>query len=172
MRSPPDRWTQAPAGGRDDDAAPYRPRRLARVQGERARPRALRDRRVRPAARGGVLLIGQITAGEDVKIIKDLGLATIELAGVLMTVFIGVGLVAREIDRRSIYSLLAKPLPRWEFIVGKYLGLVLTIVVNVAAMTAALYLMLAYMDWSLADQHRRVLGRRRDRPAAADRDRC
>ena len=75
--------------------------------------------------------IGQITAGQDVKIIKDLGLATIELAGVLMTVFIGVGLVAREIDRRSIFGLLAKPLPRWEFIVGKYLGLVLTIVVNV-----------------------------------------
>ena len=66
------------------------------------------------------LLIGQITAGQDVKIIKDLGLATIELAGVLMTVFIGVGLVLDEIDRRSIYSLLAKPLPRWEFIVGKY----------------------------------------------------
>ena len=88
------------------------------------------------------LLIGQITAGEDVKIIKDLGLATIELAGVLMTVFIGVGLVAREIERRSIFSLLAKPLPRWEFIVGKYCGLVLTIVVNVAAMTAALYLVL------------------------------
>ena len=63
-----------------------------------------------------------------------------------MTVFIGVGLVAREIDRRSIFSLLAKPLPRWEFIVGKYVGLVLTIAVNVWAMTAALYLMLAWLD--------------------------
>ncbi len=93
------------------------------------------------------LLIGQMTAGEDVKIIKDFGLATIELAGVLMTVFVGVGLVAREIDRRSIFSLLAKPLARWEFIAGKYAGLVLTILVNVAAMTAALYLMLAYLDW-------------------------
>ncbi|HUL73519.1 MAG TPA: ABC transporter permease [Vicinamibacterales bacterium] len=92
-------------------------------------------------------LIGQITAGQDVKIIKDLGLATIELAGVLMTVFIGVGLVAREIERRSIHGLLAKPLPRWEFIVGKYLGLLLTITVNVAAMAAALYLMLAWMNW-------------------------
>jgi ABC-type transport system involved in multi-copper enzyme maturation permease subunit len=93
------------------------------------------------------LLIGQITAGEDVKIIKDLGLTTIEVAGILMTVFIGVGLVAREIDRRSIFALLAKPLPRWEFIVGKYCGLVLTILVNVAAMTAALYAMLAVLDW-------------------------
>src|SRR5215216_5751916 len=96
---------------------------------------------------GASLLIGQITAGEDVKMIKDLGLATIELAGILMTVFAGVGLVAREIDRRSIFALLAKPLPRWEFVVGKYFGLVLTIAVNVAAMTAALYLMLAYLDW-------------------------
>jgi len=94
------------------------------------------------------VLIGQITAGQDVKIIKDLGLATIELAGVLMAVFIGVGLVAREIERRSIHSLLAKPLPRWEFVVGKYCGLVLTVFVNVAAMTAALYLMLAWMHWT------------------------
>ena len=45
--------------------------------------------------------------------------------------FIGVGLVAHEIDRRSIFNVLSKPLPRWEFVVGKYLGLVLTLVVNV-----------------------------------------
>jgi ABC-type transport system involved in multi-copper enzyme maturation permease subunit len=100
------------------------------------------------------ILIGQITAGEDVKIIKDLGLTTIELAGILMAVFIGVGLVAREIDRRSIFALLAKPLPRWEFIIGKYLGLVLTLVVNVAAMTAALYLMLAYLHWDAVPKAR------------------
>jgi ABC-type transport system involved in multi-copper enzyme maturation permease subunit len=102
-------------------------------------------------------LIGQITAGEDVKIIKDLGLATIEVAGVLMTVFIGVGLVSREIDRRSIFALLAKPLARWEFIAGKYAGLVLTVAVNVAGMTAALFLMLAWMNWGELDQVRRAL---------------
>jgi len=93
------------------------------------------------------LLLGQITAGQDVKIIKDLGLATLELAAIVMTVFIGVGLVAREIDRRSIYSLLAKPLPRWEFVVGKYAGLVLTVTVNIVMMAAALYLLLAYFQW-------------------------
>lgn len=100
--------------------------------------------------------IGQLSAGEDVKLIKDLGLVTIELAGVLMTVFIGVGLVAREIDRRSIFGLLAKPLPRWQFVIGKYAGLVLTILVNVAAMTVALYLMLAYLDWSALPVERRA----------------
>lgn len=100
------------------------------------------------------VLIGQITAGEDVKIIKDLGLAVIEGAGVLMTIFIGVGLVAREIDRRSIFSLLAKPLPRWEFIVGKYAGLVLTVLVNVVAMTVALYLMLTVLEWRASPTER------------------
>ena len=94
------------------------------------------------------LLIGQITAGQDVKIIKDLGLATIELAGIIMAVFVGIGLVAREIERRSIHGLLARPLRRWEFIVGKYAGLLLTIAVNLSLMTAAFYLMLVWMNWS------------------------
>ena len=112
---------------------------------------SVRDRVLYGIAVFGVLLvgasfaIGQITAGQDLKIIKDLGLATIELAGVLMTIFIGVGLVAREIDRRSIFALLAKPLPRWEFIVGKYFGLVLTVTVNIWAMAAAFYLMLGWV---------------------------
>jgi ABC-type transport system involved in multi-copper enzyme maturation permease subunit len=94
------------------------------------------------------VLIGQITAGQDLKIIKDLGLATIEIAGALMTIFIGVGLVSREIDRRSIFALLSKPLPRWEFITGKYLGLVLTIAVNLWTMALALYIMLAWQNWT------------------------
>ena len=108
------------------------------------------------------LLIGQITAGQDLKIIKDLGLATIEVAGLLISAFIGIGLVAREIDRRSIYSLLAKPLPRWEFIVGKYLGLVLTVFVNVGLMTAAFYVMLAVIGWVSPENVRRSW----DAPAA------
>jgi ABC-type transport system involved in multi-copper enzyme maturation permease subunit len=82
-----------------------------------------------------------------VKIIKDLGLAAIELAGVLMAVFIGVGLVSREIERRSVFALLSKPLPRWEFIVGKYCGLVLTLLVNVAGMTLAFFVVLAWLGW-------------------------
>jgi hypothetical protein len=103
------------------------------------------------------VLIGQITAGEDVKIIKDLGLAAIEAAGILMSIFVGVGLVAREIDRRSIFALLAKPLPRWEFILGKYFGLVLTVLVNVVAMTMALYLMLGYLNWTALPAQRAAM---------------
>jgi ABC-type transport system involved in multi-copper enzyme maturation permease subunit len=92
-------------------------------------------------------LISQLTAGQDLKIIKDLGLAAIAAIGLLIAIFIGIGLVSKEVERRSIYSLLAKPVSRAEFIVGKFAGLVLTLVVNVAAMTIAYYAVLAYMNW-------------------------
>jgi ABC-type transport system involved in multi-copper enzyme maturation permease subunit len=92
-------------------------------------------------------LIGQLTAGQDIKIIKDLGLAATSIFGLFIAVFIGIGLVSKEVDRRSIYSLLTKPIRREEFIVGKYLGLVLTLLVNVSAMTLALYAVLGYMAW-------------------------
>lgn len=97
-------------------------------------------------------LIGQLTAGQDFKIIKDLGLAAMSLFGLFIAIFIGVGLVAREIDRRSIYAILAKPVRRSEFIVGKYLGLVATLVVNLAVMAVAYYLVLGYMQWTLAEK--------------------
>ena len=90
-------------------------------------------------------LIGQLTAGQDVKIIKDLGLAAIATFGLMIAIFIGIGLVWKEVERRSIYSLLAKPVSRAQFIVGKYCGLVLTLGVNVAVMVVAWYAVLAYM---------------------------
>src|SRR6058998_2059072 len=74
-------------------------------------------------------LIGQLTAGQDIKIIKDLGLAAIAAFGLMIAVFIGIGLVWKEVERRSIYSLLSKPLSRRDFIIGKYCGLALTLIV-------------------------------------------
>ena len=96
---------------------------------------------------GASYLLGQLTAGQDVKIIKDLGLAATSLFGVFIAVFIGIGLVSKEVERRSIYSLLSKPIRRSQLIVGKYAGLVLTLTVNVAVMAAAHYGVLAYMSW-------------------------
>lgn len=93
------------------------------------------------------VLIGQLTAGQDVKIIKDLGLAAISLFGVAIAVFIGIGLVWKEVDKRSIYSLLSKPIRRHEFVLGKYVGLMLTLAVNVGVMTLAFYAVLALMHW-------------------------
>ena len=97
---------------------------------------------------GVSLLLGQLSAGQDLKVIKDIGLSVIELSGVLMAVLLGVGLVAKEIERRSIYALLARPIRRADFIVGKYIGLVATLAVNVAVMTIALYLVLACISAS------------------------
>ena len=96
---------------------------------------------------GASFLIGQLTAGQDVKIIKDLGLAAMSIFGLFIAIFIGIGLVSKEVERRSIYSLIAKPVRRSELVVGKYLGLVLTIAVNVAVMTAVWYVVLGYMSW-------------------------
>jgi ABC-type transport system involved in multi-copper enzyme maturation permease subunit len=92
-------------------------------------------------------LLAQLTAGQDVKIIKDLGLAAATFMGVLIAIFIGVGLVAKEVDRRSIYSLLSKPVTRSQFIFGKYVGLVLALVANLAVMAIAYFGVLAYLDW-------------------------
>jgi len=91
-------------------------------------------------------LIGQLTAGQDVKIIKDLGLASISIFGLLIAVFMGIGLVWKEMEKRSIYALLSKPIRRGEFVVGKYVGLVLTLFINLGLMTVAFYAVLAYMD--------------------------
>jgi ABC-type transport system involved in multi-copper enzyme maturation permease subunit len=89
------------------------------------------------------LLLGQLTAGQEVKIIKDLGLSAISLFGHFIAIFIGIGLVSKEVERRSIYALLAKPMSRTELLIGKFFGLLSTLTVNVSVMTAALVAVLA-----------------------------
>jgi ABC-type transport system involved in multi-copper enzyme maturation permease subunit len=96
---------------------------------------------------GASYLIGQLTAGQDVKIIKDLGLAATSVFGLFIAIFIGIGLVSKEVERRSIYSLLAKPIGRSQFVIGKYVGLLVTLAVNLAVMAVALYGVLAAMEW-------------------------
>lgn len=91
-------------------------------------------------------LISQLTAGQDMKIIKDLGLAALLIFGLLIAVFIGVGLVTKEVEKRSVYGLLTKPLSRAEFLLGKYAGLVMTLAVNLSVMTVALYAVLLYSN--------------------------
>jgi ABC-type transport system involved in multi-copper enzyme maturation permease subunit len=85
------------------------------------------------------LLLGQLSIRQDEKIIKDVGLAAMELFGHLIAIFIGIGLVSKEIERKSLYPLLAKPLSRDELFLGKFAGLGFTLLVNVGAMAAALY---------------------------------
>lgn len=106
---------------------------------------------------GASYLLSQLTAGQDVKIIKDLGLAAMSLFGLFIAVFIGIGLVSREIERRSVHAVLAKPVRRYEFILGRYAGLVCTLSVNLAVMTVAYYLVLAYMGWTMTEAELRTL---------------
>ena len=91
-------------------------------------------------------LLAQLTAGQDVKIIKDLGLAAASAIGLFIAIFFGIGLVTKEVERRSIYSLLSKPVTRTQFVLGKYFGLVLTLLINLSVMAAAFYAVLFYLD--------------------------
>ena len=98
------------------------------------------------------LLLGQLSVRQDEKIVKDLGLAAMELFGTFIAIFVGVGLVSKEIERRSLFPLLAKPVSRDEFLIGKFLGLGFTLFVNVAVMAAGLYLTLL-ANGRAADPH-------------------
>jgi ABC-type transport system involved in multi-copper enzyme maturation permease subunit len=95
---------------------------------------------------GAAILVGQISVGIDRLVIINLGLSTISIFGLIMAIFIGVGLVYKEIEKRTLYSLLSKPIRRWEFLVGKYAGLLLTLVVNTALMTLGLAAVLFYVS--------------------------
>jgi ABC-type transport system involved in multi-copper enzyme maturation permease subunit len=83
-----------------------------------------------------------ISAGQEVRVTTDLGLASLTVFGVVIAVFIGIRLLTKETERRTLYNVLSKPVSRAEFLLGKYLGLSLTLAVSMAIMTAALYLVL------------------------------
>ncbi len=95
---------------------------------------------------GAAIFIGELSGGQERKIIVDLGLSAMLLFGVFIAIFVGVGLVYKEIERRTIYTIFAKPVTRGEFIVGKYLGLCLTLLVNVVVMGAGVSLALIYVS--------------------------
>lgn len=85
------------------------------------------------------ILVGQISIDIEKSVIISLGLTAISVIGLFIAIFIGVGLVSKEMDKRTLYALLAKPLKRWEFLLGKYFGLLMTLTVNTAAMALGLY---------------------------------
>ena len=95
------------------------------------------------------VIAGQISIGIEETVIATLGLSAISLIGLLIAVFIGVGLVSKEMDKRTLYALLAKPVRRWEFLLGKFGGLLLTLAVNTAAMGIGLFLAVIYVKPAL-----------------------
>jgi len=85
-------------------------------------------------------ILGILTVGEQDKIIKDMGLAGIQFFLMLIAVMMSVLLVSREIDSRTVYYILAKPVRRWQFLLGKYAGLLATVFLNLILMTLILLL--------------------------------
>ncbi|MBZ5639009.1 MAG: ABC transporter permease [Acidobacteriia bacterium] len=85
-----------------------------------------------------------LTVGDESKIIKDLGLSAISVFGLLTSMFVGVSLVFKEIERRTVYTLLAKPVSRWQFVAGKYAGLLAVLAMNVLLMSAVLAAILLF----------------------------
>lgn len=82
----------------------------------------------------GAIFLGELSAGQEAKIIVDLGLSAMLLFGAFIAIFVGVGLVYKEIERRTLYAILSKPIGRGQFLLGKYLGLCLTLLINVVVM--------------------------------------
>jgi ABC-type transport system involved in multi-copper enzyme maturation permease subunit len=83
---------------------------------------------------GVAVFLSDLTAAEEFRLIVNLGLSAVLLFGVFISIFVGVGLVYKEIERRTVYAIFSKPVGRGEFLVGKYLGLCLTLLVNVSVM--------------------------------------
>src|SRR4026208_2037560 len=95
---------------------------------------------------GASIFIGELSGGQARKASVDLGLSAMLLCGVFISIVVGVGLVYKEIERRTIYAVFSKPVGRGEFLVGKYLGLCLTLLVNLLVMGVAVSLALLYVS--------------------------
>jgi len=85
------------------------------------------------------VLLGQLTIGQDQRVIKDMGLASMSLFGVLIATFVGTSLVYKEIRKKTIYTMISKPIHRYEFILGKYLGLLMIIFIELSIMAVVLF---------------------------------
>lgn len=92
---------------------------------------------------GFAVALGQMSLHEEQRVIRDLGLGGMTLFGALIAIFVGVNLVYKELDKKTVFSLIPKPLHRFEFILGKFAGMVLTLAVQVAIMATVLFVVLA-----------------------------
>jgi ABC-type transport system involved in multi-copper enzyme maturation permease subunit len=90
------------------------------------------------------LAIGNLTLHEEVRTIRDVGLFGIDLFGVIIAIFVGVNLLYKELDLKTVYTILPKPLWRWEFVLGKWLGMLLTLAVQMVVMAVVLAVVLAF----------------------------
>jgi ABC-type transport system involved in multi-copper enzyme maturation permease subunit len=90
------------------------------------------------------IVLGQMSIHESQRVARDIGLAGISLFGSLTAIFLGVFLLYTEVQRRTIHAIVSKPIERWEFVVGKYLGMAIVLTILVALFALAMFGMLAY----------------------------
>ena len=102
-------------------------------------------------------LFSQISIDIERLVLVNVGLSSISVFGVIIAIFIGTGLVSKEIEKKTLYTILARPVRRWEFIAGKYFGLMVTLVVNAAFMTLGFYLALLINQRKLTGGDGRLL---------------
>ncbi|MEP6644204.1 MAG: ABC transporter permease [Acidobacteriaceae bacterium] len=98
---------------------------------------------------GAAVLVGQISIDIERLVVINLGLTAISLFGTVIAIFVGIGLVSKEIDKRTLYTVLSRPVQRWEFIVGKFLGLAGTLTVNTFFMAIGVFASLLYVSHRL-----------------------
>jgi ABC-type transport system involved in multi-copper enzyme maturation permease subunit len=84
------------------------------------------------------IFLSELSAGQEARVIVNLGLGATLVIGAFVAIFVGVSLVWKEIEKRTVYSIFSKPVSRGEFIVGKYLGLCATLLVNIVIMGVGL----------------------------------
>jgi ABC-type transport system involved in multi-copper enzyme maturation permease subunit len=95
---------------------------------------------------GASILVGQISIDIERLVVINLGLTAVSLFGLVIAIFIGIGLVSKEIDKKTLYTVLSRPVRRWEFIVGKFFGLSGTLVVNTFFMAIGVFAALFYVS--------------------------
>lgn len=94
---------------------------------------------------GAAILVGEISIAIEKLVVINLGLTAVSLFGVVIAIFVGIGLVSKEIEKRTLYTVLSRPVRRWEFIVGKFFGLAGTLVVNTFFMAIGVFGALLYV---------------------------
>jgi ABC-type transport system involved in multi-copper enzyme maturation permease subunit len=85
---------------------------------------------------GIAAVFGAASIGDQLKYMKDFSLMSVSLFGVIIAIVLGVNLLHQELGRKTIFNILSKPVARWQFIIGKFLGLVATLAIIVSLMSA------------------------------------
>lgn len=106
---------------------------------------------------GAAVLVGQISIDIERLVVVNLGLTAVSLFGLVIAIFIGIGLVSKEIDKRTLYTVLSRPVRRWEFIAGKFFGLAATLVVNTLCMAIGVFGAMLYVSRHLQNADSVVL---------------